>query len=100
MIGVAEVAHCVHRIVELRAAEILARLRQRRHEMRMLGACQRDHSEAMRQWRKVLRELVRWTACRNEMDLIEIEPALGGARHHKMCAVDGIERPANRGVDA
>ena len=83
--------------MELRAAEILARLRQRRHEMRMLGACQRDHSEAMRKWRKVLLELVRWTACRNEMDFIEIEPAIGGARHHKMSAVDGIERAAKQG---
>src|SRR5207237_10504872 len=81
MIGVAEVAHCVHRIVELRAAEILARLRQRRHEMRMLGACQRDHSEAMRKWRKELLENVRWTACGNELDYIELEPAIDGARH-------------------
>ena len=54
MIRVAEVADRVHRVVQLRTAEVLARLRQRRDEVRMLGATQRNHREAMGERRKVL----------------------------------------------
>ncbi len=42
VIGVAEIAHRVHGIVQLRAAEIFAGFGERRNEMRMLGASERS----------------------------------------------------------
>src|SRR6266567_5942684 len=82
--------------MKLRAAEVFPRFGQRRYEMRMLGASQRHHGEAMRKWREMLFELVRRPAGRNEMDFIEIEAAVGRVRDAKVSAVDGIERAAEQ----
>jgi hypothetical protein len=42
----------------------------------------------------MLLELVRRAACRDEMNLVEIETAVGGAGHGKMAAVNRIKGPA------
>ena len=64
--------------------------------MRMLGAGQRDHRKAVRKRRQVLLQLVRRTAGRNEMHLIEIEAAVRGARHSQMAGMNRIERAAKK----
>ena len=46
---------------------------------------------------KVLFKLVRRPARGNEVNFIEIEAAISGARHAKVSAVDGIERAAEQG---
>jgi len=94
VINVAEIAHGVHRIVELRAAEILAGFGKRRNEVRMLGASERDHCKAVRERRKVLLQLVRRPAGRNEVEFVEIEAPVGGAGDGKMSVVDGVKGTA------
>ena len=94
VVNVPEVTHGIHGIVELCAAEILACFGQRRHEMRMLGASERDHRKAVRERREMLLQLVRRTARGDEVELVEIEASVGGARNGKMAVVDGIERTA------
>ena len=94
VINVAEIAHGVHRIMELRAAEILAGLGKRGNEVRMLGASERDHGKAMWKWREVLLQLVRRPARGNEVNLVKIEATVGGAGHGKMAVVDGVKGTA------
>jgi hypothetical protein len=91
---VAKVTHRVHGIVELRAAEVFSGFGKRRDKVRMLGAGQRDHGKSMRERSKVLLQLVRRPAGGDEMDFVEIETAVGGARDGKMAVVDGIEGAA------
>src|SRR4029077_21249541 len=67
IIGVAEVTHRVDGIVKLRAAEIFAGFGERRNEVRMFGAGEREHGETVREWGQMLLELVRRTACGDEM---------------------------------
>src|SRR5437588_2010303 len=62
----------------------------------MVDARQRDHRETMGKRRKVLLELMRWPARGNEVHFVKIEAAVGGARHAKVSAVDGIERAAEQ----
>ena len=62
--------------------------------MRMLGGSQRDHGKAVRERREVLLQFVRRPACRNEMELVEIEAPVSGARHGKMAIMNGVERTA------
>src|SRR5580704_5621323 len=81
VIRVAEVAHRIHGIVKLRAAEIFTGFGERRNEMRMLGAGEREHRETVREWSEMLFELVGWAACRDEMNLVEIETPVSGARY-------------------
>src|SRR5215467_4905284 len=50
----------------------------------------------MRKRRKVLLELVRRPACRNEVNLVKIEAPVGGARHAEMSAMDGVEGAAEQ----
>src|SRR5215469_7884248 len=97
MVGVAKITHRVHGIMKLRSAEVLARLRQRRHKMRMLRARQRHHGKAMRKRGKVLFELMRRPARRNEVNFVKIEAPVGGARHTEMSAMDGVEGAAKQG---
>src|SRR5271157_3274155 len=80
VIGVAEVAHRIDGIVKLRAAEIFCGFRERRNEMRMFSASKREHGKAVRERSEMLLELVRRSACRNEMNFVEIETTVGGAR--------------------
>jgi len=94
VIGVAEITDGVDGIVKLIAGEIVAGFGERWDEVRMLGAGERDHGEAMRKRRKVLLEFVRGTAGRNEMNFVEIEAAIGGASDGEVAIVDGIERAA------
>src|SRR5215472_14311806 len=82
--------------MKLRSAEILACFRKRRHKMRMLGASQGHHREAMRKRCKVLFEFVGRTARRNEVHFVKIKPPVGGARHAEMSAVDGVEGAAEQ----
>src|SRR6266852_8817216 len=94
MVDVAKVAHGVHGIVELRAAEILAGFGKRGNEVRMLCASERDHREAVRKRREVLLQLVRRPARGDEVEFIEIEAPVGGASSGKMTVVNGIEGTA------
>src|SRR5580704_13736889 len=94
MVHVAEITDRVHGIVELGTAEILAGFGKRRNEMRMLGAGERDHGKAVRERREVLLQLVRRSARCDEMQLVEIEAPVGGARDGEMPVVDGVERTA------
>jgi hypothetical protein len=64
--------------------------------MRMFGASKREHGETVREWRQVLLEFVRWPACRNEMDFVEIEAAVSGAGHGEVAIVYGIEGAAKQ----
>src|SRR5215470_12617216 len=86
----------IHRIMQLRAAEVLARFGQRWHEMRVLRTSQRHHGKTVWKRREMLLEFMRRTARRNEMHFVEVEPPVGGAREAKMTAVDGIERAAKQ----
>jgi len=62
----------------------------------MVGAGERDHGETVRKWRKVLLELVRRTARRDEMNFVEIEAAVGGTRDGDVAIMDWIERTAKK----
>jgi len=95
-IGVAEVADGVHGIVKLIAGEIVAGFGERRDEVRMFGAGERDHGETVRKRREVLLEFVRRTAGRDEMNFVEVEAAIGGAGDSEMSVVDGVERAAKK----
>jgi hypothetical protein len=65
--------------VQLGAAEIFAGFRERRDEMRVLGARERDHGESVREGREVLLEFVRRPAGGDEMDFVKIKTAVGSA---------------------
>src|SRR5439155_26216595 len=93
-IVVAEIADGVHGIVELIAGEIFASFGERWNEVRMFGAGERDHGEAVRKRREVLLEFVRRPAGWDEMNFVEIETAVGGAGDREMAVVDGVERAA------
>src|SRR5260370_721761 len=90
----AEVAHGVHGIVELRAAEILTGLGKRGNEVRMLGACKGDHGKPVRKRSEVRLQLVRGTARGDEVELVEIKTPVSGTSNGKMAVVDGIEGTA------
>src|SRR5271157_6351365 len=91
-----EIAHRVHRVVQLRAAEVLPGLRQRRHEMGVLRAGQRYHGEPVRKRGQVLLQLVRRAACRDEVHLVEIEAPVRGSRHHQMACMNGVKGAAKK----
>ena len=94
VVDVTEVAHGVHGIVELRAAEILAGFGQRRNEVRMLGTSERDHGKPVRKRSEVLLQLVRGTTRGDEVDFVEVKAAVGGTGSGKMAVVDGIKGTA------
>ena len=94
VVDVTEVAHGVHGIVELRAAEILAGFGQRGNEVRMLGASERDHGKAVRERGEMLLQFMRRPARGDEMQFVEIEASIGGAGNRKMAVVNGIEGTA------
>jgi len=48
----------------------------------------------MRERRQVLFELVRRSACRDEMNLIEVKAAVSGAGHCEVAAVNRVEGSA------
>jgi len=62
--------------------------------VRMLGASERDHGKAVRKWREVLLQLVRRPARGDEVEFVEIEAPVGGARDGKMAVVDGVKGTA------
>src|ERR1700731_3564164 len=90
VVDATEVAHGVHGIVELRAAEILTGLGKRGNEVRMLGASKRDHGKPVWKRSEVLLQLVRGTTRGDEMEFVEIEAPVGGTSNGKMAVVDGI----------
>ena len=94
VIDVPEVAHSVHGIVELRAAEVFARFGERRNEVRVFGTGKRNHGKPVRERREVLLQLVRRPARGDEVEFVEIEAAVGGASNGEMAVVDGIEGAA------
>jgi len=94
VVNVAEIAHGVHGIVKLCAAEVLAGFGKRRNEVRMLGASERDHRKTVRKRSEVLLQLVRRTASGNEMNFVEIKTPVGGASDRKVAIVDGVEGAA------
>jgi len=95
---VAEIADGVHGIVELIAGEIVTGFGERWNEMRMFGAGERDHGEAVRKRCEMLLELVRRTAGRDEMNFVEIETAVGGAGDREMAVVDGSNEPPKSAI--
>ena len=62
----------------------------------MLRARQRHHSKSMRKRRQVLLQLVRRTAGRNKVNLVEIKSAIRGSSDGKMAIVNGVERSAKQ----
>ena len=96
VIGVAEIAHGINRIMKLRPAEVFPGLGERGNEMRVLGAGERNHGEAVRERSEVLLELVRRTAGGNEMDFIEIKSAVGGPGDGEVAVVNRVERTAKK----
>src|SRR5258708_31505503 len=60
----------------------------------MFGACKRDHGKPVRKWREVLLQLVRGTARRDKVELVEIKAPVSGTSNGKMAVVDGIEGTA------
>ena len=62
--------------------------------MRMLGAGKRDHGESVRNGSKVLLQLMRRPAGRDEMHFVKINAPVGGARHDEVTTVNGIKRTA------
>ena len=94
VVGVPKIADRVDGIVQLCARKIFAGFGERWNEMRMLGGGERHHRVAVRKWREMLFELVRGAAGGDEMNFVEIETAVRGARDGKVSIVDGIERAA------
>ena len=94
MVAVTKVAHSVHRIVELRAAEILAGFGERRNEVRVFGTGKRNHGKSVREGREVLLQLVRRPTRGDEVEFVEVEAPVGSAGDGKMAVVDGIEGAA------
>ena len=64
--------------------------------MRMLGARERDHREAVRKRRQVLLQLVRRAAGGDEMNFVEIEAAVRSARDGKMAVMNRVEGSAKK----
>ena len=64
--------------------------------MRVFGAGERNHPEAVRERSEVLLELVRRTAGGNEMNFVEIKTAVGGAGDGEMAVVNRVERAAKK----
>ena len=91
VIGVAEIADRVYRVVQLRAGKIIASFGERRNKVRVLGAGQRNHCVAVRERREVLLQFVRWAAGGNEMDFVKIKTAVRRACDREMPVMDGIE---------
>ena len=94
VVAVTKVAHSVHRIVELRAAEILAGFGERRNEVRVFGTGKRNHGKSVREGREVLLQLVRRPTRGDEVEFVEVEAPVGSAGDGKMAVVDGIEGAA------
>jgi hypothetical protein len=96
VIDMAEMAHSINGIMKLRAAKVLAGFGKRGNEVRVLGAGERNHGEAVRKRREVLFELVRRPAGGNEMNFVEIKTAVGGAGDGEMAVVNRVERAAKK----
>ena len=94
VVDVTEVAHRVHGIMELRAAEILAGFGKRWNEVRMFGTGKRNHGKPVREGCEVLLQLVRRLARGDEVEFVEIEAPVGGAGNGEMAVVDRIEGAA------
>ena len=62
--------------------------------MRMFGASERKHGEAVGERSEVLFQLVRRPARRNEMDFVKIKAAVGGASRGEMTIMNRIEGAA------
>lgn len=96
VVGVAEIADCVHGIVKLRAGKIFAGFGERWDEVRMFRASERNHCEAVRKRREMLFEFMRRPACWDEMNFVEVETAVGGARYGEVAIVNRVERAAKK----
>jgi hypothetical protein len=72
----AEVAHGIHGVARV---AVFAGVGQRRKEVRMIGAGQRDHRKAMRERSHLVPGLVRWMSAGHEVHFVEMEAALRGA---------------------
>jgi hypothetical protein len=62
----------------------------------MVGAGERDHGETVRKRREVLLQFVRRSAGRDEMNFVEIEAAVRGARNGEVTIVNRIEGAAKK----
>jgi hypothetical protein len=62
----------------------------------MLRASQRHHRKPMRKRGQVLLQLVRGTARRNKVNLVEIESPVRRSCHGKMAVVNGVKRSAKQ----
>src|ERR1700751_2702337 len=96
VVRVPEVTHRIYGIVQLGPAEVLARFRQRWHEMRMLRARQRHHRKPVRKRRQMLLQFVGWPARRNEVNLVEVKWPVCGSRHGQVPCMNEIKRAAKQ----
>ena len=97
VVGVAEIPDSIDGIVKLGAAEIFTCFGDRRDKMRVFGAGERDHSKSMRKRCQVLLQLVRRAAGRDEVDPVEIEAAVCGARYGQVAIVNRVKGSAEQG---
>jgi hypothetical protein len=100
MIGVAKIADSVDGVVQLVAGEVFTGFGERRNEMRVFGARQRDHGVTVRKRSEMLLQFVGRTASRDEMNFVEIETAIGGAGDGKMAVMNRVERATKNGDTA
>src|SRR5260221_2411007 len=91
-----EMPHRCHGVKHLAAGMSRARLGKQCDEARMIRAGERDHRVAIRVRRHAAAMFMRRAARGNEMDLVEVEAALRGARDLKVSNVDWIKRAAEQ----
>src|SRR5215472_3538284 len=88
--------HGVNRVVDLRRRPVHFRFCQRRNEAGMARACENHHSVAVYEWRQkdfgLMRRPGRW----NEVNGIQMEPALRGLCDRNMPCVNRIERSTEK----
>jgi hypothetical protein len=83
--------------MKLRPAEVVSSFHQRRDKVRVIGARQGYHSEAVRKRRQVLLQFVGRAAGRNEMDFVKVKAAVRRARDSQVAIVNRIEGSAKEG---
>src|SRR5712672_835427 len=86
-----EVSYRVHRIIYFAPGMVRAGFRKRCDEARMIGAGNRHHGVTIRVRSHAPAMFMRWTSRGNEMNFVQMKPALGRARDCKVADVNGIE---------
>ena len=92
----AKQAHGIDGITDSRPVAIPAGFGERGHEVRMAGAGQRNHPEAMLERRQVGRGFMRRVTHGNEIYLVEMKAPLRGACDGQVTQMDRIESAAEK----